>query len=265
MRLAWLTDLHLNFVSLKRRQVLYQTIREQHPDAILVGGDWAEADTLNQHLEEWHNHIPIPTYFVLGNHDYYNGEIATTRASLNSKQTNLHYLTTSPVISLTNDTALIGHDSWADGRFGDFFLSNVRLNDYILIADLRGLTNAALFQKLKELGDDAAARLESQLRQALTTHKEVLLLTHVPPFREACWHEGQISDDNYLPHFACQAVGLGLKAIMQEHPTHTLRVYCGHTHSPGQANILPNLTVHTGAATYGEPAIQQIIDVHPHD
>jgi hypothetical protein len=27
-----------------------------------------------------------------------------------------------------------------------------------------------------------------------------------PPFREATWHQQQISDDNWLLHFSCKAV-----------------------------------------------------------
>ena len=57
------------------------------------------------------------------------------------------------------------------------------------------------------LGDDAAATLRPHLVEALEAAPEVLLLTHVPPFREACWHEGRTSDDDWAPGFTCKAVG----------------------------------------------------------
>ena len=44
---------------------------------------------------------------------------------------------------------------------------------------------------------------------------------------------------------------------MSHSPQCQLTVLCGHTHGSGTVEILPNLQVHTGAATYGEPAIQQ--------
>ena len=47
----------------------------------------------------------------------------------------------------------------------------------------------------------------SKREQALERFEHVLVLTHVPPFREACWHEGRISGDDYLPYFACKATG----------------------------------------------------------
>lgn len=40
---------------------------------------------------------------------------------------------------------------------------------------------------------------------------------HVPPFREASWHQGRISDDDWLPHFTCKAVGDVLREAMVAH------------------------------------------------
>ena len=39
---------------------------------------------------------------------------------------------------------------------------------------------------------------------------------------------------------------------------HKMTVLCGHTHSPGFAQILDNLEVRTGGAQYGEPALQRV-------
>lgn len=76
-----------------------------------------------------------------------------------------------------------------------------------------------------------------------------------------CWHEGQISDDNSLPHFSCKAVGDVLRAVMQAYPESNLTVLGGHTHSSGVARILPNLTAFTGEAEYTKPIIQQVFDI----
>ena len=88
-----------------------------------------------------------------------------------------------------------------------------------------------------------------------------MVLTHVPPFREACWHEGQLSCDNWSPHFTCKATGDVLVDVMTAHPDQTMTVLCGHTHSAGYAQILENLEVFTGDAVYGHPKIQQVLDV----
>ena len=264
MRLGWLTDLHLNFVPLPRRARFYAQIRNEKLDAVLLGGDIGEADSVTTLLAEMANELRIPIYFVLGNHDFYGGSIASVREAVAREAAAsrwLHWLPACGAIPLTANTALTGHDSWADGRIGDFFASEVMLNDYVLIAELRGLDKRERFAKLNVLGDEAAEYLDRHVREALSQRRDVIVLTHVPPFRDSCWHEGRISNDDFLPHFACRAVGDRLAAIMSGRPDRTMTVLCGHTHSPGVANILDNLTVRTGAAVYGEPTLQLVLEL----
>jgi predicted MPP superfamily phosphohydrolase len=264
LRVAWVTDVHLNFVPSQKRFAFYDLIRAARPDALLLGGDIGEADTVTRLLKEIAAALQIPIYFVLGNHDFYGGSIADVREAV-ERDTNaspwLHWLPASGVVELTAATALIGHDSWADGRCGDFFRSEVMLNDYILIRELRSLTKKALHARLNALGDEAAEFLEKRAEEALAVRRNTIVLTHVPPFREACWHEGRISDDDWLPHFACRAAGDRLAAAMRARPDSGMTVLCGHTHGSGIARIFPNLVVSTGGAVYGEPVIQNVWDV----
>ena len=48
---------------------------------------------------------------------------------------------------------------------------------------------------------------------------------------------------------------------MRNSPQHGMAVLCGHTHSPGFAQILDNLVVRTGGAQYGTPVLQQVLDL----
>jgi Icc-related predicted phosphoesterase len=134
------------------------------------------------------------------------------------------------------------------------------LNDYFLITELRSLQKQERYAKLNALGDEAAEFLEYRVLEALPRCQNVIVLTHVPPFRESCRHEGQISTGDFLPHFACRAVGERLASIMRAHPDRNMVVLCGHTHSPGFARILDNLVVLTGGAQYGVPAFQQVLE-----
>ena len=111
------------------------------------------------------------------------------------------------------------------------------------------------------MGDEAAEFLELRAREALTGWRNVMVLTHVPPFRESCWHEGRISGDDYLPHFVCRAVGERLAAVMRDHLDKNMTALCGHTHSSGEARIADNSIVFTGRAVYGELEIQRVFDV----
>jgi hypothetical protein len=45
------------------------------------------------------------------------------------------------------------------------------------------------------------------LPAALGRFRHVVVLTHVPPFREACWHEGRISDIRTWGNLRCYRIG----------------------------------------------------------
>jgi len=115
--------------------------------------------------------------------------------------------------------------------------------------------------KLNQLGDEATTYIKQILPKALDHFEFILFISHVPPFKEACWHMGEISDDEWLPHFSCKAMGNALVECMQNYPDKKMVVLCGHTHSSGETQILPNLFVKTGRAEYGAPELQEIINV----
>jgi Icc-related predicted phosphoesterase len=263
-QLVWVTDIHLNFISMSGVEAFCNSIVSAEPDAVLVGGDVGEASDVTDYLRLLADKLERPIYFVLGNHDFYFGSIARVRgeaAELTRRSEWLRYLPCCGIVELTENTCLIGHDAWGDGRIGDYAGSQVMLNDYLLIEELTGLDRATRQRKLNALGDEAADYLRSLLPDALARYRHVLTLLHVPPFREACWHEGRISDEDWLPHFTCKAVGDLLRDAMQAQPDRQMSVLCGHTHGAGEARILPNLDVKTGSAEYGGPSLQELLFV----
>lgn len=269
MRLAWMTDVHLNFLEPARRHEFLESVQQQ-ADAFVISGDIAESPSIYGILGEIDHVLRKPVYFVLGNHDFYRGAIGTIRGEVTDVAERLEwltYLTATGVVELTQQTALVGHDGWADARLGDFDGSDVILNDYVTIRDLFkwrdefDLDKPVLQEILNELGDEAARHFERVLQQAVAKYPRVIAVTHVPPFKEAAWHEGRHSDDNYLPHFACKATGDVMRKVMKANPQSRLLVLCGHTHGSGEVQILDNLLVMTGGARYGDPAIQHILDI----
>jgi 3',5'-cyclic-AMP phosphodiesterase len=261
-RLAWLTDLHLNFLSPPAQEAFIGNLAQTDADAFLLGGDIGEANDVGDHLEAFSN-LGKPVYFVLGNHDFYHGTIAGVREKVEAlaiESPNLHWLPRSGVVPLTTETGLIGHDGWGDGRLGTYYRSRVILNDWRLIGEFAGLPERERLDVLQALGDEAAALFRAVLPDALDRFRHVLVLTHVPPFREACWHEGRISDDEWLPHFTCKAAGDVLAEAMASRPDRQMMVLCGHTHGAGEAQVLPNLRVLTGGAKYGSPVVQRVLE-----
>ena len=265
LRLAWLTDIHLNFLPRKKVDAFITEVAAAQPEAVLLGGDVAEAESVAGTLEMLCKSWEVPVYFVLGNHDFYHGSVARVRAEvirLAERIPNLIYLSTAASVFLPGSTALLGADGWGDGGFGSADDSPIRLNDFTLIEELRAVPRGP--QQLaiaRELGRESAEQMRAKLESALATNEKVIVLTHVPPFCEATWHEGKISDDDWLPWFSCRATGEVLYAAMERHPDKEMLVLCGHTHGSGECQILPNLRVLTGGAEYGKPKVQCLLDV----
>lgn len=264
MRAAWLTDIHLNFVASSDVDVWLDQVAASDCDIVLVSGDVGEAGDVCRYLTRIVERLRRPVYFVLGNHDFYRGSIREVRGhvqELCQQWPHLTFLTATEPIGLTDRVGLIGHDGWADGLLGDYERSYVMMNDYRLIAELAGVNKQQRWPLLQQLGRDAAEHIRRVLPAALAQFERVILVTHVPPWREACWHQGRISDDEWAPHFTCWALGQAVLEIMQDHPASRLLVLCGHTHSAGEVELRSNIRVLTGCAEYGKPAIYRLFDV----
>ncbi|NIO00741.1 MAG: phosphoesterase [Candidatus Latescibacteria bacterium] len=263
MKLAWATDIHLNVMEEDDIQRFCSRIIESGVDIVLIGGDIAEAPDLLEWLRLLESKLQRHIYFVLGNHDYYGSDIASVRhevSELNS--TYLRWLPAEGCVGLTSKSALVGVGGWGDARLGDYARSSVILSDFLFIKDLQSTIDMndladgfehreALKLKLQELGDRDAATLKPLLEQALNDYSTVFMLTHVPPFKEACWHGGKISEEEWMPFFTCKAIGDLLIESVSAKPSCKVTVLCGHTHGSGTAQILPNLIAYTAEADYG--------------
>lgn len=177
MRLAWLTDIHLNFLTPEARQGFLNHVAEQC-DAVVISGDIGESPDITYLLGEMEAAFQKPIYFVLGNHDFYKGSIARTRdrvGKLARQSDHLVYLSQEGVVQLTPNTAMVGHDGWADARLGDIGRSDVLLNDYFLIEELSRWSRdfipdkEGLITTLHDLGDEAATSSPPRTAISLAT------------------------------------------------------------------------------------------------
>jgi hypothetical protein len=264
MTLGWLSDIHLDHTERDTREAFLLELAGTPVDAWLISGDIDLAPSLVASLREVEAAVAKPVYFTLGNHDFYGGSFARVReevAALAREPNRLTWLTDSPPRQLAPGLVLVGDDSWADARLGDPLGSWVDLNDFYLIDELWGLEGAARVRTLNALGDEAAARLEPKLRSAVQSAAHVLVLTHVPPFREATVYDGKISDDEWLPWFSCKAMGDVILSCAAANPNCEILVLCGHTHGAGSCTPAPNVRVLTAGAEYGAPRVQARIGV----
>lgn len=265
-RALWVTDIHLEFLKPAQIEVFFQQVAAQQPDSVLITGDITNFGQHEAHLTFMAELAKAPVYFVLGNHDYYGTSVqhvhdAMTR--ITRRNPTLRWLDNMRVVPLSADTALVGHGGWSDGRYGSFLKSPVILTDYIQIYDLTDITPVERFKRMCALADAGANHLRDVLAEAVPQYKRVFVLTHAPPFIEACWHEGKTPtlDDPYLPHFTCKAIGDVLLEFAERHAEHQFTVLCGHTHGGGEAYPRQNLHVITGPAEYGSPVVQRVFTI----
>jgi len=262
--LAWATDLHFEFATVGDVVAVCEAVVASGAQALLITGDIAQAPTIERYLRALDRALAMPIYFVLGNHDFYNGSIREVRAAVTAlvaASTHLTWMPGREVVTVAPGVALIGHDGWADARCGDYASSQVLLNDYRLIRELTGLSTDARRDALHALGDESVAHFRRVLPEALAQHRRVIALTHVPPFPDATWYRGRIADPQWLPHFCAGALGDLLTEVMAAHPDNELLVLCGHTHAGGTVVIRPNLSVTVGTAEYGQPRLQATLEV----
>ena len=260
--LAWLTDLHLNFLTVEQIAVFFGTLNQHSADVLVISGDLTDSAQLQVTLKMLEHLVQKPVYFVCGNHDYYHSSIAQVRESIPqwlASSPTLTWLSDQRVIELSPTTGLVGHDGWADGRYGNYHTSPLILNDYVLIEELHLPRSQDRFLKVNELGDQAAAHFHKVMPTALEEYQQVIVVTHVPPFAQAALKDGEFSTDFELPHYANRAAGEALIDLAKQHPRKQITVLCGHTHSACDLQILPNLRVVVGHAEYRKPAIQPLV------
>jgi predicted phosphodiesterase len=263
MRLTWLTDIHLEFLTDHDQKLFANYVLNQRPDKILLTGDMVTADC-RDFLVRLQERVKVPIFYVLGNHDCYNGSIKemrdwaeTTRITSGGNIFWMHGL----CLRMGRDAVMIGIDGWADGQLGNGETSPIALSDWTCIEEMSHagirFNRDLRLKMLKELGREEAETLRPVLAQALARNSYVYLLTHVPPWKEAAWHEGEHSDDNWLPWFTCKAVGDVIEELSAEHPGKKITVLCGHTHGMGYSKISDDIEAYTGEAEYYVPCVQR--------
>jgi len=264
-RWAWASDIHLNFVSGRRRLAFCRSVCRV-ADGLIVTGDIGESTDLERHLRALAHAIPVVAY-VLGNHDLYDSDAASVHAlaeRLTDEIPNLWWLDASGILELSSTTALIGVGGWADARWGRWEVA-ADMNDYRYIADFRVLgEDQRMWREVMERWANRDAQLAEQLLTAAASrYSRVVMATHVPPFWESAQnYRGRPMSTVLYPHYCSRIMGQAIVRVMQQYPDTRLGVLCGHTHGATEHSPLPNVTVYTAYAEYGDPRIQpQVVDV----
>lgn len=277
MRYAWASDVHLNCLVSSADVVKFANdLVKKDVDGVIITGDISTSGALKHHLELIELAVQRPVYFVLGNHDFWGSNIASVRRQMtelmNSSQF-LRYLTATPYVALTKDTALIGHDGWYDGGNGNALTSRFMMVDWYMISDYvkhsggkEYVNNGQLkdrkgvIELSQKLSREAIQHVQYGIRAAAQYHNNLIVCMHVPPFRESHIYRGYVGDSNAQPWFTSREMGEMLTEEACNHPNVHFTVLAGHTHGKFDGKIAHNLEVHVAEATYGSPALASLIE-----
>ena len=250
-RLLWITDAHLDHLSDEMEDAWFEKLGKCRADMLLLGGDTGNARVFSRMLGRIEEVFPGTIALVAGNHDYYHTSISDFRAKLAGVQRSgliaFEPGCQSKPLQISDGVYLCGSGGWGDATAGYADAAGMSLNDENLIAELR---TGNLTVRLKELGKESAEHLEKQLSAVPEDASCVIVLTHVPPWPEASWHEGRNSDAMALPRFCWLAGGKIVSQAAERMPQTRFIVLCGHTHSDGIWKK-GNIACHTAGSAYG--------------
>lgn len=261
-RIGFLTDLHLDFANPSRISLLQEEI--QGMDYLLIAGDivngFVHSSSLLDNLLSGFNG---ETNFVLGNHDYYGSSFMDTDEWLKGcyDTAPIRYIGGCAWINMGGGTRLIGVNGFYDALYVSPARAEIVMPDFTRIGDLRWFDK---WYAMKQRAMTEAARLWVNIGEELYNDpaERVVILTHVPPFRESAWYDGAQSTEGFLPFFTNKSLGDELLHIAEAHPETLFTVLCGHTHGSGYYAAKPNLEVYTGGAEYGNPRVSLVFELN---
>jgi Icc-related predicted phosphoesterase len=268
MKLNWISDPHLNFVNMRDREKFYSTLEDCN--GIIITGDIGDSRDYATYLLEMKGYLNLPLYFILGNHDYYHSNIKTVRARAEELMVNnegIYYLTLGKYhIEPVPGTFLIGVDGWGDAKAGDFKNTKVRLNDSVLIENLRFAEHfggaaglQGMMHNLAELDNDNLYQQVLNTIQYANDNtilvKKIIIATHVPPYAECTMYQDRPTSPDFLPFFCNASLGETLDELAKIYTDVQFEVLCGHTHNKAYYERGKNIKVRVGGAQYYSPEL----------
>lgn len=271
---VWATDIHLDLLGEDNQRLIQfgESLVRTNPTGIFLTGDISTARKLVYHLSALDRIAKRPIFFVLGNHDYWDADTTQVRKAM-KELTNvspfLRYMPTMLYQAITPSTAVVGHDCWYDAGAGNWQNSNMVLQDWKRMGDYVQVNKnkATIVATSRKLAHEGVQHIHNGIKAAARYHKNIIVLTHFPPFAQSHVHEGHAGSVDAMPWYVNHMMGQMLmdasKAFdgQDGRPKVHFNVLCGHTHGTFNGNITPNLEVHVGGAEYGAPGVAGIIEI----
>lgn len=275
-----ITDSHFDHIVYPKTNIRVQEyikefatqVKQSRPLCVVMTGDISDGNDLISDLTLFQTFLGegIPTFYVHGNHDFYNSSFKrvirrSELFSIDEQENPCEYRgaikwlgmtgepVTYPVIHLTDKTCLIGDDGWYDLLAGDAENSKLQMNDFYSIEEFEHQPHQNIVWMSRKMATEGAQRVETLIRKAvLQGYKTVYLATHVPPFVESSLGpDRKQSNDTWASYMVNVTLGNKLKELAQEFQEIKIHVLAGHTHSESFNKIFENLNCTVGKADYG--------------
>jgi predicted phosphohydrolase len=265
MKLVWCSDTHFNFVSRLDIPSIISDF-ESRGDVVVYTGDIDDGRGLRNAIS-CIGGGEKPSYYVLGNHDYYHSSWSYVDSMCKNEQFKAVSVENAGPIKLTDSTVMVGVGGWADGRAGNFLKSCVAVADHEFIRELSGYRHNSkeILGLVRDRADRHQEILKGQIEKAIEMNaKNIVILSHAPIFKETnLAPDGKLSNGDWLPHFAW--VGPRDMIVKYADKNQGINFVClaGHTHT--RCNKIfrnrKNLSVFVSGARYRSPVVSEVFDI----
>lgn len=250
----WFTDTHLDKVPPWNLVKMLLHILKENPKGIFLTGDISNGLLTPWHLRMIATFVKCPIYFVLGNHDYHFSSLEKTHEKVRAlckEFPNLIWMTEAGVVHLNEEVALIGTEGWYDACNGKPEYLQFTF-DWMLTEDFRKLPNMEeRIAAWRALADKSAHDLADKVEKAIEQgYKNIYVLTHFPPWKEATRDVGTVFEQFWMPYNVNVRLGRALEAIMVDHKKKHITVLAGHTHTDCWIHVSRNIECKVSKAKY---------------
>lgn len=238
MKIAVLSDIHIDYnrkYEVTRNLIEY--LKENNCSAIIIAGDISSdyketAKFLDKMAEE-----SVSTYYVLGNHDYWNKELSffdTIKYFIDHTIDNKFIKYLDLCSFKAGEFLIVGNSGWYDYSFRPFYVS-IKEADKMRYAggtwpDKRFI-NYGGFSNIK-IADKLLDNLKSQITVAKQQSSNIISVTHIVPDSMFTTFIGDYSYDYCTSFFGNESIGEYCKNVPE-----IKTIIFGHTHTPFDKTI----------------------------